>query len=168
MDLLVIARSCISSSALDTLRISSTMFISGYSRPMTGVVSSYLKFLSSTPDLICGDGYACDSVTAMMGGEQNNWILKMPNKKYKTGYQTSFSWETSRLIYHPSNHCCDIFVMGGRGGGGSRNHPTEHATAIARLLLSESDQLHATTASQISLQRMVLCSRGEVSCSSTW
>lgn len=168
MDLLVIARSCISSSALDALRMSSTMFISGYSRPMTGVVSSYLKFLPSTPDLVCGEGYVCDSVTAMMGYEQNNRIQKMQNGMHETGYQTSFSWETSRLIYHPANYCCEIFVMGGRGGGGSRNCPTEHATAIARLLLSESDHIHATTASQTSRHRVVACSRGEVFCSSTW
>jgi hypothetical protein len=58
---LVMARSLISSSALLAPRISSTMFRLGYSRPITGVVSSYSNF-SIAPDFFKGLGYVSPGI----------------------------------------------------------------------------------------------------------
>lgn len=50
------ARSRRRSDEFEALRMSSTRFRSGYSRPMTGVVSSCLKW-SREPDSFRGSGY---------------------------------------------------------------------------------------------------------------
>jgi hypothetical protein len=89
---LVIARSRIKSSEFSALMISFTRFTSMYSRPMTGVVSSYLK-RSRAPDDDKGFGYcfAESSACSVMAG----WIVVVVVDMFADDFQICLSCDIS-------------------------------------------------------------------------